>query len=368
MCVQRQYQLSCVPSVDGAIVTPRSHSFKAQQQGGDPAAGAAEPAAAAAAPLDGTQTAPQQQSAAHAGDPHQAGAAAGKMRKPPSFADLSRGIGMTAASGSTAGGAAPVQRQPQKAAAIDKATIRGMYDDILRQRQSEGVDAQPADMQSGDSQRALPGQPASSSGSTPNCDGCAAVPSATANGTAMALAAVQERSPFQQAAHGGTANPGIVGSPGCNGGAQAGGQGLACVASLADSLPDAAGSSVDFGRVDGMPRAASGDSLASVFAGAPPFSDSGDSDDADSSGVGGSRPHGGSSTSRRSSEGSEQIVWSPPRQQRRRPQQGGGAQLPSRPSAVRFGSVVRGCRAVSACVLLRWLPTWQSKHTLRPVW
>jgi hypothetical protein len=330
-----------------------SHSFKAQQQGGDPAAGATQPAAAAAAARDGTPTAPQQQSAAHAKDPHQAGAAAGKMRKPQSFADLNRGISMTAASGSAAGGAAPAQRQPHQAAAIDKATIRGMYDDILRQQSTADVAAQPPDMQNGDSPMMPPCQPASSSGSAPHCNGSVAVPSASANGTATAHSAAQERSPFQQAAHGGGANPVTPGSPGRIGDAQAGGQGLACVASLAESLPDVASSSVDFDRVDGMPRAASGDSLASVFAGAPPFSDSGDSDDADSSGVGGSRPRGGSSTSRRSSEGSEQIVWSPPRRrQQQRPRQGGGAQLPSRPSAVRFGGVVRVCCFVSACVLL----------------
>ena len=275
------------------------------------------------------------------------------MRKPPSFADLNRGISVTAASGSAAGGAAPAQRQPHQAAAIDKATIRGMYDDILRQQSTADVAAQPPDMQTGDSPMMPPGQPASSSGSAPHCNGSVAVPSALANGTATAHSATQERSPFQQAAHSGAAEPVIVGSPGRIGGAQAGGQGLAYTASLAEGLPDAGSSSVDFDRIDGMPRAASGDSLASVFAGAPPFSDSGDSDDADSSGVGGSRPRGGSSASRRSSEGSEQIVWSPPRQQQRRMQQGGGAQLPSRPSAVRFGGVVGFILLfVSACVLL----------------
>lgn len=284
----------------------------------------------------------------------------GKMQKPHSFADLNRGVSVMAASGTAAGEAPPVQQQrppPPKAAVIDKATIRGMYGDLLQQGGAADTPATAPGpgLQNGNSHAPTAAangtdQLSNDGSSTAGRDG------AMPNGAAAPQAVQQGASPFQRAANAAAVSPGVLGSPSRFGGGDPGAKGLACVASLADGLPAAANTAVDADdsdRQDGLPRAASGSSLASAFAtGAPPFTDSSDSDDA------GSRPEGHSSIGRNSSDGSEHIVWSPPRQPQQRLQQNNQAQLPSRPFAVRFGSVVRRH--------LQYLLRWKQPHMLLP--
>lgn len=354
------------------------HSFKPQQDGQDAqgaaaaaAAGTAGATAAARPEADATQdsaaaTAQQQHQhppPASFTDRQHSAAAPGKVRKPHSFADLNSGISVTAASGSAAGeavhAAAHQQQQqkrhskpvPPKAAGIDKATIHGMYGDLLPQH-SDGrqgaATPQPVNdyMRNGDAHASVTdasgaGRQDSGSGGDAACRD-----SRPAAAPATPQQPQQGVSPFREAAINGAHSASMIRGPGRVGGNPEA-KGLACVPSLADGLSAVAGCVSDpEGRQNGMPRAASGDSLASAFAGAPPFTDSSSDDGRSSS----SLPERRSSIGRCSSDGSEQIVWSPPRQPHQSQGQGGKPHMQSRPSAVRFGSVVSLYALQTSCM------------------
>lgn len=302
------------------------HSFKPKQEAAPAAAAVAGNAAAqtASAPdtSDGAPAAVRQQSTS--AQPQQPETAAGRrqafqangesrgkgfVRRSQCFADLDRNLSQPASGRdalATEDAQPPQQAQPQRqpsgrvpapAAAIDRATIKGMYGDLLPRQNGGSKQPGGSHLPASNAGRHGGGAAAAEADAKLRCDRSmppqdAAAPAPQqqqlllhaggfhvhANSTAAGRLACSRRDSDLSCLGGGEISKPpakLHGPPGEHG----------MVSSLGE-LPELPPGFGEGFRDSDMPRAMSGDSLSSAFAGAPPFGESTSSDDSSDDGCG----------------------------------------------------------------------------------